>query len=232
MRKLASTLRFISAYVRLVRNPAQLDVVFKLIGGADGSDQSGAFERFFGRDDVQALIARRMPPLELDLVALRRLPEGTVGRAFAEFIDVRGFDITDLHHHNAVDSSDPVVQVKLHLERSHDLWHVVTGFDTDVAGELGLQAFYLANIDTPVALAILSGGLLNALLRDPADGRRRLEAVAIGWRHGKAARSFMGLDWAALLRRPLAEVRAELGITEAMAVEAGRLGAAPLAAAA
>jgi ubiquinone biosynthesis protein Coq4 len=27
---------------------------------------------------------------------------------------------------------------------THDIWHVVTGFHTDVAGELGLQAFYLA----------------------------------------------------------------------------------------
>jgi ubiquinone biosynthesis protein Coq4 len=29
-----------------------------------------------------------------------------------------------------------------HLYEMHDLWHAVIGFETDVAGELALQAFY------------------------------------------------------------------------------------------
>ena len=43
--------------------------------------------------------------------------------------------------------------VRAHLRETHDVWHPVTGFDTDVAGELGLQAFYLAQFQAPLLAA-------------------------------------------------------------------------------
>jgi ubiquinone biosynthesis protein Coq4 len=36
---------------------------------------------------------------------------------------------------------DDTSYLLLRLRQTHDLWHVVTGFSTNVPGELGLKAF-------------------------------------------------------------------------------------------
>ena len=48
--------------------------------------------------------------------------------------------------------------VELRLSQTHDLWHVITGFDTMVAGEIGLQAFHLTQFPHPLG-AVLSATL-------------------------------------------------------------------------
>jgi ubiquinone biosynthesis protein Coq4 len=103
--------------------------------------------------------------------------------------------------------------MKRHLERSHDLWHTVLGFDTDVAGELGLQAFYIAQLQSPLGPLLLSAGLLNGMLFQHEDGDRRMEAITRGWRLGKTMRPLFGADWAAMLTWPIEQVREHFGIT-------------------
>ncbi len=217
MNKVISGLRFFSGYLQMVRDPQRLDVVFRLIDGVRDSDAGGGVSRFLEQPEVQALMAARRPLLHLRMEELRALPEGSLGRAYADFLDVRGFDLEALYRLKEGQSEAnlrPEDRVSIHIERSHDLWHVVTGFETDVAGELGLQAFYAAQLKAPIAAAVISAGLLNSIVRAPEDLGARMEAIATGWRHGKACRSLFGADWAALVREPLGEVRARFGITE------------------
>ncbi|MCY1004110.1 Coq4 family protein [Nannocystis pusilla] len=166
MRKIVGLFRFASTYVRLVRDTDRLDLVFAL---ADSFDESPGLRRMLARPEVKAYLARPLPPLTLKLEELRALPEGSLGREFARFLDQRKLDPTGVYH-SAVDTSGDAALMKLHLERSHDLWHTVLGFDTDVAGELGLQAFYIAHAVAARAPAAVGG----AAQRDavPARGRR------------------------------------------------------------
>jgi ubiquinone biosynthesis protein Coq4 len=221
MSKLFDGARFLIAYARLVRNVDNLDIVFNLINEIVDRGDDEKLAPMLALPSVQAMLARHDAPLVLDLVALRELPEGTLGRTFAEFIDSRGFSIEDLYRHDPREQTE-ARRLQIHLERSHDLWHVVTGFDTDKAGELGLQAFYLAQFEGAIAGTILSAGLLNGVLFEPEDLRRRMEAIATGWGYGKAARSLLGTNWAALLDQPLSEVRVRFGITPEQVATAGR----------
>ena len=100
---------------------------------------------------------------------------------------------------------------------THDLWHVVTGFDTDVAGELGLQAFYLAQFPGKLAALILSIGMVNTTLFAFDERSQRLDAIARGWQLGRTAHSFLAVRWADLWSLPLAEVRARVGVTAPVA---------------
>ncbi|MCA9685420.1 MAG: hypothetical protein KC457_24795 [Myxococcales bacterium] len=217
MPKPLAALRFIVAYASFVRDPAQLDRVFALLDGIDAqsSDGHGPLAHFLARPDVAAVMAEPRDPLTVDIADLRRLPADTLGRAFSRFVDERGLDISELYRPGR-DTEQPFDRLRLHLERSHDLWHVVTGFATDTDGELGLQAFYLAQIEAPLAAAILSAGLLNGLLYAPQGLGRRMEIMSFGWEYGRQARSLMGADWAALLREPLEVVRTRFGIDETM----------------
>ena len=72
-----------------------------------------------------------------------------------------------------------------HMRETHDIWHVATGFGTDVAGELGLQAFYLAQLKAPLSTLLLSVGMLNTFLYAMDDRDWRMRNIVRGWLMGK-----------------------------------------------
>ena len=103
-------------------------------------------------------------------------------------------------------------RARRHLELSHDLWHVVTGFGPDLPGELGLQAFYVAQVPAFLSLPAIAAGLLHILIRRPADYARAMDAISEGWQRGRRAANLVGLDWNSVLSWDLQELRRELGV--------------------
>ena len=108
-------------------------------------------------------------------------------------------------------STDDHSFLRAHLYETHDVWHVATGFGTDIAGELGLQAFYAAQLGGKLPTLLLGGGLLHAALREPGDLDRRMEAIARGWDLGRSAHPLFGVRWERFWAQPLEEVRRDLG---------------------
>ena len=203
---------FLRAYVALTRDPGQLGVVFSLRDALDDPKVIGEVATALRRDPhlARALDERpRLPPLALEELA--RLPAGSLGRTFADEMRARGLDPAALPR---MEAHDEIGYFPAHLYETHDLWHTVTGFETDVAGELGLQAFYAAQLGGPLPYAILSAGLLNTVISGMDDRDRRLDAVGRGWLLGRRARPLFGVRWAEHLARPLSEVRASLGQPE------------------
>jgi ubiquinone biosynthesis protein COQ4 len=201
-------LRFAVNFVRLVRDPNRVDLVLKI---ADGTADPEAMRTILARPAVAEFLARRPPPLRVSLPALRALPAGSLGRAFAAFLDDRGFDPTGLYHSGEADADD-IDRFKVHMQRTHDLWHTVVGFGTDVAGELGLQAFTMAQLGTPLGYVILAAGMLGTLFFERDDGDRRMEAITRGWQLGRRARPLFGADWDAMFTWPIEQVRAHFGL--------------------
>src|SRR5215472_2606721 len=124
----------------------------------------------------------------------------------------RGLDPADIPYR---EHRDDGTFVQAHLYETHDIWHAVTGFETDIAGELGLQAFYSAQVDGDLPRLLVIGGLINAGLQGGGDWSRRLEAVAKGWSLGKRARPLFGVEWDELWGLPLDEVRRRLDVEPA-----------------
>ncbi len=212
MRKILGLFHFSSTFIRFVRNPDRLDLVFKLVDNLD--PDAPAAKAMFSRPDVAAFLAQRHPALRFELASLRAMPEGSLGRHFAAFLDQRGLDPAGLYHSDDDAPSDRD-RFKLHMERSHDLWHTVLGFDTDVAGELGLQAFTMAQLGSPLGYMILSAGLLNTMFSAPGDGDRRMEGITRGWQLGQRLRPLFGADWATMITWPIEQVRAHFGVDAA-----------------
>lgn len=214
LRKLIGSVRFIRAFNTLVNDPTRLDVVFELGRHALVGNE---LPPELGRPEVLAYVRapERPQPLRVDLEALRAMPEGSLGRAFADWLAAQGFAPGDLmkydHAHNEPDSE--VARYRVHLQSTHDLWHVLTGFATDVDGEIGLQAFYLAQINSPLSLVLLSASTLG-VLRKRLDATSHMDAITRGWRMGKAARPLFGVDWASMWTTPLAEVRERFGLAD------------------
>jgi ubiquinone biosynthesis protein Coq4 len=201
--------RAAAAGVRLVRDPSRLDAIIAVARNVVSPDFLRSIVDELSRQEVPAQALAERPRLQIDLDCLARLPRGTLGRAFADHMRARGLDPAALPR---MEANDPLSFVRAHLFETHDVWHVVTGFDTDVAGELGLQAFYMAQLPARFAPLLLVAGLANTLLYSWPDRTRRMDEIARGWRLGRGARPFFGVPWAALWSEPLEDVRARLGV--------------------
>ena len=95
------------------------------------------------------------------------------------------------------------------LKETHDITHVLTGFGIDGVSELGLQGFNLAQNRSPLAVMLISGGMLTALQND-APLAPMLRALARGFQIGLDADLVIAHkpeeDW----DRPLMEWRKQL----------------------
>ena len=194
---------------RLVKDPNRLGEVFEM---SDALATPEAIQPMVDRlveDPVVAQSFEARHRLRIDLPALRRLPEGTFGRAFADHMVAANLDPSALP---TLPSDDATAFFRAHLYETHDVWHVATGFGTDVVGELGLQAFYQAQIPGPLPSLLLGVGFLRSALFDQELTVPFMEALVRGWRMGKSARPLFGIRWDELWNEHLADVRRELGI--------------------
>lgn len=126
---------------------------------------------------------------KLDLEKLRTLPEGTLGYEVAQFLDRHKFD--------PLESGD-------WIQRTHDIWHVLTGLSPSEEDELTLQAFTRAQVFRPSSAILVLAGLLTR--------RCNLEDVMKGLERGKIAQKIVDWDIESDWETPLSEVREKLGI--------------------
>lgn len=195
----------------LTRDPSQLQKVFSILDSLETGDSGMQFANEFLGDARFAAVFETRPTLSpVDLQALGKMPEGTLGRSFAEEIRARGLRLDDVQMRP--DDGTPAGYVFKHLRETHDVWHCLTGFDIDVPGELGLQAFYLAQFDARISLIILAIGFLNTFFYRGEERVARMDAIAKGWQMGRAAKPLFGVDWAAHWGTPLETLRAQLGL--------------------
>lgn len=203
--------RGLRSFYRLVRDMRRTDEVFKVLGSMESPGVIlPMIEHLKTQPGGAAALARRARVGGIDLEALAKLPDGTLGRAYADHMITLGLDPYFYPKRIVKTDAD---YVRASLEEAHDIWHVLTGFATDVPGELGLQAFYAAQLKVGFLPPILlAAGMLNAAFFDLGDVGARIDAVSRGWRMGRQARPLFGLPWGEMWVRPIAEVRAELGI--------------------
>ncbi len=211
MRRILKMVRVSRAVLGMVRNANDTDRVFDLIEAMYAStDAAQKVVERMSRDPALARVLRERPRLgRMDLETLSRLPEGSLGRAFADQMREYGLDPGLLRVQEAPDAAS---YVKAHLFETHDLWHVVTGFRPDPVGELGLQAFYFAQNGSRVSMGVFVAGLAFTFLHNFELCEVAMPQVVRGWLLGRRARRLFGTDWKTLLDRPLEEVRAAFGL--------------------
>jgi ubiquinone biosynthesis protein Coq4 len=145
-------------------------------------------------------------PIRLETLAL--LPEGTLGRVFHDHCRGRGIDPNLVH----VPPTDEIGWMLNHLYQTHDIWHVATGWGNDLAGEVGLGAFYAAQLGNPAFFGyMLALVQLNVIWRR-ADLGQVFAAFSAGYQTGTRSRPLFGTDWEALWPLPLREVRERFGL--------------------
>lgn len=195
------------ALATLVRDHGRLDQVLVFTQAVNAGAVARATVRFQSTDEGRHLFTTR-PRIDrehVDFDALRRLPDGTLGREYARFLDDNGIT-PDAFEALPNVGDERAAWIMLRMRQTHDLWHVLTGYAPDVRGEVLLQAFSYAQIRVPSALLLAFLGTLRWI----GLGRQHLSDLRRAYRRGKATAFLPTFRWEEHWSTPLAELREHL----------------------
>lgn len=165
-------------------------------------------------------VRRRYQPEPCDVSELARLPESTLGGAYGRHMLKYGLT---QDFYPEVAPVDDALYIRQRLYQTHDIMHTLLGYSTSVADETGITGFCLGQQDrylAPDAADAMTHGivqestvLLHHALTDPSIARQHLRNLAEGYFRGRSAKPFLSFDLEEMWHRPIADVRADLGIT-------------------
>ncbi len=199
----------------LMADPDDTAKVFDIIDALSGNSGERQFRRFCTTE-----VGRRVLYEQRDIVrtlsnreALEALPEGSLGRTYASFmsreqISADGLVSASEEGGDGRDEDPARQRFGDRLRDTHDLWHVVTGYNRDLIGEASLLAFTVAQIRNPGIAAVVA----MAYLRFGSEDGQARPMIRAAFRRGRRAAWLVAADWEGLLERPLAEIRIELGV--------------------
>ena len=203
------------ALVRTFRDEDSTEAGARFVSALDGNTRERNFQRFRS-DPIGARILAERPSLVdrlCDREGLRALPEGTLGRAYLEFVEAEQISsegllevVREASTRGDLDEERRFAEARFVC--MHDLAHVATGYSRDILGELALMSFTFQQDRIPgfavfLGLAYAFGGL-----RVP--GTREL--IRHGWKRGRDAVWLRAQNWEELLELPLEEVHERLRI--------------------
>jgi ubiquinone biosynthesis protein COQ4 len=151
---------------------------------------------------------RYIPPVH-DLDRLLTYPENSLGYIYATAMKTSGLDP---NLHVGMTAASDAHYVELRLSQTHDIWHILTGFNTSKIGEIGLQAFHLPQFPYPLATMLIANSLIASTLFDPKQLPSLLAAIGQGWRMGETAQALFAQKWEEAWDKPLTEWQAELNL--------------------
>ena len=150
----------------------------------------------------------RITSASMSLATLRRLPEGSVGRTYAAWLDREGVSPDTRDEVRYIDDEEAAYVMQRHRE-CHDFYHAVTGLPVFVEGEIGLKAFEYANTGLPMTALSLA-----AMIRLKPAERKRMFETYLPWAFANGIRSLdlINVYWEEEVETDCAELRASLGI--------------------
>ena len=144
----------------------------------------------------------------LSMAHLRSLPENTVGRAYADWLDREGVSPDTRDTVKYIDDEECAYVMQRYRE-CHDFYHALTGLPVFREGEVALKAFEFANTLLP-----MTGLSMFAVITLKPAERQRFFEIYLPWAitNGLKSKEIINIYWEEQLERNVDELRTELGI--------------------
>ncbi|HVC56204.1 MAG TPA: Coq4 family protein [Stellaceae bacterium] len=204
---------------QLLRDRGNTRQVFLLIDALRGKTTLRQLAQFRQTEFGRAALADRPRLLDRlsDRASLAALPQGTLGRAYYEFMEAENLSAEGLVEASqlraAPVAADDAIWFRERSREMHDLLHIVTGYGRDPLGEACLVAFSFAQTGQKgfAVIAVFAGQRIARTL----PGRPVRRAIFEGYRHGRSAGWLIGADWEALLDQPVEAIRKQFAVQPA-----------------
>ena len=150
----------------------------------------------------------RITSTTMYLERLRALPDNSVGRAYADWLDREGVSPDTREQVRYVDNEECAYVMQRYRE-CHDFYHALTGLPVMVEGEVALKAFEFANTLLP-----MTGLSMFAVMRLKKEERARFFRIFLPWAisNGLKAKEIINIYWEEQLQRSVDDLRVEIGI--------------------
>lgn len=211
-------IRAFKAVRRLIADKEDTAQVFEIMKALTGAAIPKGYRRLLSTPRGGRIAYEREEFAERlsDTAWLAGFGPGTVGEAYRAFIAPRGLSAEGLAEESRkvadadIDALHPLAWYGRRLRDVHDVWHVLTGYGTDVLGEVCVVAFsYAQTRSLGFAAIAVAGAREFGRLK---DGQPYGGAVREAWRNGRKAAWLPAVDYPALFAMPLAEARERLAI--------------------
>ncbi len=215
-------LHAVASVLKLISNKEDTRQVFEIMKAMSGDTPKRMFRKFTATPYGRRVVTEPVKLEELlgDRERLRAYPEGTLARAYLAFME--GENLTPEGLRSAAEEADidyeaypefsEYMRLFMHLQVSHDLWHVLTGYGRDALGELCNLVYTRHQTYNPGFRLIVAIGFLAQKLEQPSAPIQK--ALAEARRNASAAEWVLEHDVEELLAMPLADARARLKIGE------------------
>lgn len=207
-------------FKKLIQNKEDTTQVFDIIEALDGSSLEKDFKRFINTPEGKARFTERknLVPLLDDHETLRKLPMGSVGQHYCDFMESQSLsaqglvDEYDRWGKRLEDYYDADISWFGNRRRDvHDLMHIMSGYSRDALGEAcvlnftysqhgGLGTYFIAHMATI------------EVRKHAPKGSPAWKAVREAKKNGALADNICKQDIMALLAEPLETARKRLGI--------------------
>jgi ubiquinone biosynthesis protein COQ4 len=202
-------LQMIDSFIRLIDHPAEFESIYNLDEVLRRTELSdSACDYLKAQPEVAVMIEERYLGPAIDLEYLLTLPKPSLGYQYALHLKTNQFQPL---FYRQKDCSDDISYLTLRRSQSHDIQHVMTGFGADLAGEVGLQAFALAQTRSPLAVPLMANAMMHAH-NSPALLSDIMAQLHHGWEMGLRAKPFMAQKWEENWAKPVDQWREELQI--------------------
>ncbi|WP_414588567.1 Coq4 family protein [Scytonema sp. PCC 10023] len=149
---------------------------------------------------------------QINLEELSKYPQGTFGREYAEHMrenNLKPFNVSpeleDIARRNVF---------ALRYVVTHDIFHLLLGFDTSYAGEIGVLAFAAAqNYSKSLKISLWLAKFLYPIIA-PKQRQAIFANLQKGLELGKKAQFLLGYRFEEHWKEPMNEIRSRLGLPQ------------------
>jgi ubiquinone biosynthesis protein COQ4 len=202
-----------SAFIKLIKDPTKTDQVFRIasgvINGAKKDTTQPLVDYVLSHPEFKKLYDEKYLAPKIDVEALLKLPENTLGYCFGHFLRDNNLDP---EFFPKLTTDDPVRYTVMRARQTHDIFHVLTGYSSSVTHEVALQAFTYAQLKSPLAAILIAMSILHFVIYRPKEIPTLMDEIVNGYQRGKKAKFMLGVPWEQLFDRPLAELRSNANI--------------------